>query len=84
MKTRSIPFPSATVELLEELLAASGTALSLADYAEEFLQQEILASLNPLYAGTPELLSGTYQLEQGDIEAMNEVVEKWRGKLAAA
>jgi hypothetical protein len=75
--TRSIQFPAAAVDLLEELLKASGTGMTIDQYAEEFLQQEILASLNPLYAGTPELLAGSYQLEPSDIAAMAEVTDRW-------
>lgn len=81
---RAIYFPAATVDLLKELLEASGTLLSTAQYAEEFLQQEILASLVPRSCGVPEVLAGSYQLAPGDMEAMQAVVARWKGKAAAS
>lgn len=81
---RPIMFPAAAVQLLEELLEASGTLLSIDDYAEEFLQLEILDSLDPLACGVPETLAGRYQLEPGDMEAMQAAVDRWKAKDAAS
>jgi len=71
--------PAKTVRLLEELCAASG--FGDADrYAGEFINAEILASLDSQtgdLAGVPLALVGAYQLEAGDIEAMQAVVDRW-------
>ena len=75
-----IMFPAEAVQLLEELLKASGTRLSTADYAKEYLQQEIIDSLNPLAGGVPEFLKGGYELEPEDVTAMEAVVARWKAK----
>ncbi len=78
---RPIMFPADTVKLLEILLEASGTDLTIDDYAEEFLGDEITASLGgSCSAGVPEILDGSYQLEPGDMPAMKSVVEPWNAK----
>lgn len=79
-RTRPIFFPVDTVQLLEELLEASGTNLSLDDYAREFLGNEITDSLVRHAGGVPEILDGSYQLEPGDMEAMKDVVARWNAK----
>lgn len=78
-QTRAINFPASTVELLEELLKASGTGLSVDEYAADHLQHEILAAVKG-EGGTPEILAGTYQLEPSDKAAMQGVVQRWSKK----
>jgi hypothetical protein len=80
-KTRPINFPAETVDLLEELLAASGTNLTVDEYAVKFLQDEITESLVPRSCGVPEILAGSYQLEPQDMRNMESVCRKWRDRL---
>ncbi len=79
--TRPIHFPAEAVDLLEEVLAASGTGLTVEQYAAEFLQDEIIAPLaTPGDLGPPLMLQGSYHLEPGDFEAMHAVYDRWRTK----
>lgn len=62
---------------------AAGVIVGDNDYAEEFLQQEIVDSFDPLACNVAEILAGTYQLDPGDIEAMRAVVDSWKAKKTA-
>lgn len=44
--TRPINFPADVVDLLEELLAASGTGLTVDDYARRYLSYNVVSTLN--------------------------------------
>jgi hypothetical protein len=79
---RPIMFPAVTVDLLEELLEASGTCLTADQYAEKYLQQEIWESLESPQ-GVPEILDGSFYLEDSHREAMRAVVERWLAKKPA-
>ncbi len=78
--TRPIHFPADAVQLLEELLEASGTALTTGQYAAQSMTVEIWASLRKYECGVPEILAGSYQLEPGDMPAMQAVADRWRAK----
>ena len=80
---RPIMFPAATVDLLEELLEASGTCLTVEQYAEDFIQQEVWESLVPFIGGVPQILDGSFYLEDSHREAMRAVVERWLAKKPA-